>query len=285
MTVTFKPGSPIWCSGCGHFGVEAALKQSLKNLSIEPHDTMVLAGIGCSGTIQNYIGSYGYHALHGRVLPTATGVAAANPGLTVIAAGGDGDGYAIGCGHLIHTFRRNPSLLYIVMNNETYGLTKGQPSPTAVERADQEHALDAIHLGLTIPGTSFLARGYVGHMKQLVRLVDAGLTHVRQKRGFAFLEVISPCVTFNDNFPSWRAILANLDRDEAYDCTDRTAAISNYAQLVAEGQLPSGMIYRGNASTFESAIGVTAENSPANQDLSISCHIDGYRKHMDMYVM
>lgn len=285
MTITFKPGSPIWCAGCGHFGVEAALKQSLGNLAIAPHETMVLAGIGCSGTIQNYIGSYGYHALHGRVLPTATGVAAANPGLTVIAAGGDGDGYAIGCGHLVHTIRRNPSLLYIVMNNGTYGLTKGQPSPTAVGRADQEHAVDAIQLGLTIPGSTFMARGYVGQMNQLVDLVEAGLRHVRDKRGFAFLEVISPCVTFNDNYPSWREMLTNLDADEAYDCSDRTSAIIQYARLAAEGQLPSGLIYQGEATTFEEAIGVTAENSPAFQDLSVAGHIDSYTKHMDMYTM
>ena len=285
MTVTYKPGSPIWCSGCGHFGVESALKQSLNNLSIEPHEAMVLAGIGCSGTIQNYIGCYGYHALHGRVLPTATGVAAANPGLTVIAAGGDGDGYAIGCGHLVHTIRRNPSLLYIVMNNGTYGLTKGQPSPTAVDRADQEHAVDAIQLGLTIPGSSFLARGYVGHTRQLVSLVDAALTHVRDKRGFAFLEVISPCVTYNDNYPSWRELLVNLDSDESYDCGDRTAVIANYAGLTAEGRLPSGLIYQGSAHTFEDAIGVTVENSPTFQDLSVSRHIDRYRKQMDMYTI
>jgi len=285
MTVTYKPGSPIWCSGCGHFGVESALKQSLNNLSIEPNEAMVLAGIGCSGTIQNYIGCYGYHALHGRVLPTATGVAAANPALTVIAAGGDGDGYAIGCGHLIHTIRRNPSLLYIVMNNGTYGLTKGQPSPTAVDRADQEHAVDAIQLGLTIPGSSFLARGYVGHTRQLVSLVDAALTHVRDKRGFAFLEVISPCVTYNDNYPSWRELLVNLDSDESYDCGDRTAVIANYAGLTAEGRLPSGLIYQGSAHTFEDAIGVTVENSPTFQDLSVSRHIDRYRKQMDMYTI
>jgi 2-oxoglutarate ferredoxin oxidoreductase subunit beta len=285
MAVTFKPGSPIWCSGCGHFGVESALKQSLNNLSIEPHEAMVLAGIGCSGTIQNYIGCYGYHALHGRVLPTATGVAAANPGLTVIAAGGDGDGYAIGCGHLVHTIRRNPSLLYIVMNNGTYGLTKGQPSPTAVDRADQEHAVDAIQLGLTIPGSSFLARGYVGHTRQLASLVDAALTHVRDKRGFAFLEVISPCVTYNDNYPSWRELLVNLDGDDSYDCGDRTAVIANYARLTAEGRLPSGLIYLGSAHTFEDAIGVTVENSPTFQDLSVSRHIDRYRKHMDMYAI
>jgi 2-oxoglutarate ferredoxin oxidoreductase subunit beta len=285
MAVTYKPAAPIWCSGCGHFGVEAALKQSLRNLSIEPHEAIVLAGIGCSGTIQNYMGCYGYHALHGRVLPTATGVALANPGLTVIAAGGDGDGYAIGCGHLVHTFRRNPSLLYVVMNNGTYGLTKGQPSPTAVDRADQEHVVDAVHLGLTIPGSTFLARGFVGHMSELVSLFDAGLTHVREKRGFAFLEVISPCVTFNDNYPSWRELLVNLDGDESYDCGDRTAASANYARLIAAGRLPSGLIYLGSATTFEAASGITAENSPACQDLSVSSHIDRYRNHMDQYAV
>lgn len=285
MTETFTPGNIIWCSGCGHFGVESALRQSLKNLSIEPHEAIVLAGIGCSGTIQNYIGCYGYHALHGRVLPTATGVAAANPALTVIAAGGDGDGYAIGCGHLMHTFRRNPSLLYIVMNNGTYGLTKGQPSPTAVGRFDQEHQMDAVQVGLTIPGSTFLARGYVGHTQQLVGLVDAALTHVRDKRGFAFLEIISPCTTFNDNYPSWREMLVNLDADESYDRENRTTAIGNYAEQVAAGKLPSGLIYQGDASTFEQATGVSADEPAALQDLTVSKHIDEYRKQMEMYAM
>lgn len=283
MTITFTPGTPIWCSGCGHFGVESALKQALESLSVEPHNTMVLAGIGCSGTIQNYIRAYGYHALHGRVLPTAIGVAAANPALTVIAAGGDGDGYAIGCGHLVHTFRRNPSLLYIVMNNETYGLTKGQPSPTAVRRPDQEHPLDAIQLGLTMPGSSFLARGFVGNMNQLVRLLEAGLMHVREKRGFAFLEVISPCVTFCDNYPVWREVLSNLDDDVDHDPSDRTAAICSYAALAANGRVPSGLIYQGDSSTFESAIGVDTRNPAAFQDLSVARHIDGLRRLMNRY--
>jgi 2-oxoglutarate ferredoxin oxidoreductase subunit beta len=285
MTETFTPGNIIWCSGCGHFGVESALRQSLKNLSIEPHEAIVLAGIGCSGTIQNYIGCYGYHALHGRVLPTATGVAAANPGLTVIAAGGDGDGYAIGCGHLMHTFRRNPSVLYIVMNNGTYGLTKGQPSPTAVDRADQEHDMDAVQMGLTIPGSTFLARGYVGYAQQLVGLIDSALAHVRAKRGFAFLEVISPCTTFNDNYPTWRDTLVNLDSDDSYDNADRTTAIANYAKLAAAGKIPAGLIYEGSASTFEDATGVSAENAPAMQDLTVAKHLDKFREYMDAYAM
>ncbi len=285
MAETFTPGDIIWCSGCGHFGVESALKQSLSNLSIEPHETIVLAGIGCSGTIQNYIGCYGYHALHGRVLPTATGVAAGNPGLTVIAAGGDGDGYAIGCGHLMHTFRRNPSLLYIVMNNGTYGLTKGQPSPTAIDRPDQEHEMDAVQLGLTMPGSTFLARGYVGHAQQLVDLIDAGLTHVRAKQGFAFLEVISPCTTFNDNYPAWRETLVDLDADDSYDAGDRTSNIARYAELSATGKIPSGLIYQGSASTFEQATGVTADNAPALQDVTVARHLDKFNEYMDTYSM
>ena len=285
MTKTYTPGNIIWCSGCGHFGVESALKMSLKNHELAPHETMVLAGIGCSGTIQNYIGSYGYHALHGRVLPTATGVALANPALTVIAAGGDGDGYAIGCGHLMHTFRRNPSLLYIVMNNETYGLTKGQPSPTAGDRADMEHKLDAVQLGLTIPGSTFLARGYVGHAQQLVSLIDAGLQHVKDKRGFAFIEVISPCTTFNDNYPAWREMLENLDSNESYDNGNRVSAIGNYAEVIAEGRLPSGLIYQGDANTLENAAKVTAAKPMARQDLSLATHMDDYLKQMDRYAM
>ena len=285
MTTTFTPANPIWCAGCGHFGVETALQQALRNLAVEPHETMVLAGIGCSGTIQNYFEAYGYHALHGRVLPTATGVAAANPGLTVIAAGGDGDGYAIGCGHLMHAFRRNPCLMYIVMNNETYGLTKGQPSPTALERTDHEHTLDAIALGLTVPGTGFLARGFVGDAVQLVGLVEAGLRHVREKRGFAFLEVISPCVTFKDKYPAWREVLANVDNDTEWDASDRAAATGRYASLVADGHIPSGLIYEGRASTFEEATGVGAANAAAFQDLSVGRHLERYRAEIERYMI
>ena len=128
---TFTPARPIWCAGCGDFAVQGVLEKSLHKMGIPPHKLMLLAGIGCSGTIQNNLPCYGYHALHGRVLPAAIGAKLANPDMTVIAAGGDGDGYAIGAGHLVHTFKSNPSIMYIVMNNSNYGLTKGQFSATA----------------------------------------------------------------------------------------------------------------------------------------------------------
>ena len=130
-TKTFPPARPIWCAGCGDFAVQGVLEKALKGVGIPTYKFMLLAGIGCSGTIQNNVECYGYHALHGRVLPTSIGAKLANPDLTVVAAGGDGDGFAIGAGHLVHTFKSNPSITYIVMNNSNYGLTKGQASPTS----------------------------------------------------------------------------------------------------------------------------------------------------------
>ena len=243
---TYEPAVPIWCAGCGHFGVLSALQTGLRELEVPLHEVVVLAGIGCSGTIQNYVGGYGYHALHGRVLPAATGVALANPALTVIGAGGDGDGYAIGAGHLVHAFRRNVSFTYIVMNNETYGLTKGQRSPSRLTRAgdDGEGSLDAALLGLSIPGTTFVARGYSGWYEQLVRLTRAALEHARGGLGFAFLEVVSPCVTYEDTYPRWEQVLYDVDADPTYDCEDRPAAFAAATVLADTGRLPAGLIYR-----------------------------------------
>ena len=170
MTKTFEPSRPIWCAGCGDFGVLQALVSARDSLNIAAHDSLVVAGIGCSGSLQNNLSCYGYHTLHGRVLPTVTGAKLANPDLTVIGVGGDGDGYAIGGGHLLHTFKRNPSVTYIVMNNGTYGLTKGQASPTSPTgyRQNVEEDFDPIMMGLSIPGASFIARGYTGQPQQLL---------------------------------------------------------------------------------------------------------------------
>ena len=227
-----------------------ALRAAIGELEIPPHELVTLAGIGCSGTIQNYLGTYGYHALHGRVLPTATGVVLANPDLTVIAAGGDGDGYAIGAGHLVHAFRRNANLTYIVMSNETYGLTKGQRSPT--RPADPGHLdgrLDAVLMGLSISSTTFLARGYSGWSDQLSRLARQALEHARAGQGFAFLEVISPCVTYWDTYPVWDQMLVDVDADPDYDPSDRTAAFVLTSRLAAEGRLPAGLIYHAPEAT------------------------------------
>ena len=247
MPQTYPQMAPIWCAGCGHFGVLNALRTAIRELEIPSHEIVTLAGIGCSGTVQNYLGTYGYHALHGRVLPTATGVVLANPELTVIAAGGDGDGYAIGAGHLVHAFRRNANVAYVVMSNETYGLTKGQSSPTRpAEPGRIDGRLDAVQLGLSISATTFLARGYVGWPDQLSRLTRKALEHVRARQGFAFLEVISPCVTYWDTYSSCEAMLVDVDADPDYDPGDRVAAFAATSRLAAEGRLPAGLVFQAD---------------------------------------
>ncbi|MCF8473981.1 MAG: hypothetical protein K9G26_04725 [Emcibacter sp.] len=256
MTTTYRPGQPIWCSGCGHYGVQGALKYALTALNISACDTMILSGIGCSGTMQNNLGTYGYHTMHGRVLPTATGTALANPDLTVIAAGGDGDGYAIGAGHFVHALKRNPSLVYIVMNNGTYGLTKGQDSPTknGPKWAPAEEGFDAMMLGLSIASSSFLARGFSGDPKQLNSLMVKALEHARSGKGLALLEVMSPCVTYNDTYPEWDAMTRDVKTQDSYDSNDKATAFATCIRMKQSGQIPTGIIYQGEHPTLESAM-------------------------------
>jgi len=279
VTETYTPAPPIWCAGCGHFGVQAVMQGALAELGIRAHEVMVLAGIGCSGTIQNNLGTYGYHALHGRVLPTAAGVHLANPELTVIATGGDGDGYAIGMGHLVHTFRRNPSFAYVVMNNGVYGLTKGQNSPTAQEERSALE-FDAISLGLSIPGTTFVARGFARWTDQLEVLMGAAIEHARARRGFAFLEVLSPCVTYNDTYPAWEATLHDLDADPDHDATDRAAAFGALSALGAEGRMAVGLIYRNT--TMGTA---DVPTNAAAQDVTREANAEAYARLLAEYLV
>jgi 2-oxoglutarate/2-oxoacid ferredoxin oxidoreductase subunit beta len=286
MTKTFDHSNTIWCAGCGHFGVRNALVSALTRLEIPAHETMVLAGIGCSGTVQNNVPAYGYHALHGRVLPAALGVTLANPELTVIAAGGDGDGYAIGAGHLVHTFKRNPGFVYVLMNNAVYGLTKGQNSPTAqLDGTDVESAMDGIALGLSLPGTTFLARAFSGNPEQLDKLMTQALEHSRGGNGFAFLEVLSPCVTYNDTYASWSSQVVDVNKDASYDNTDRAGAFKMVYDMTAEGRIPTGLIFQGQGCTMESRFEVGGFGTPASQSAEIDAHLDDYRDLMTQYAV
>ena len=279
MTQTYDKAQPIWCAGCGHFGVKGAIQYAMNEAGVELHDTLVLAGIGCSGSVQNNIGAYGYHAMHGRVLPTAIGASLANPELTIIAAGGDGDGYAIGGGHLMHALKRNANLLYVVMNNGVYGLTKGQDSPTKEVplAAPEEGAFDAMMLGLSIPSTTFLARAITSSSDQLCELMLRGLVHAREGKGMAFVEVLSPCVTYHDTYPDWMKRIHNLDQDPDYHKEDRGQAFAAVFNLVQKDRIPIGQIYHGAHATLHSAL--VREMSP--HESMDEVHAAGARAHLD----
>jgi len=190
-----------WCPGCGDFGVLQAVQQTLAEMALPPWETMVFAGIGCSGKVFNYMACHGVHTLHGRVLPFAIGAKLANPDLEVVAVGGDGDGYGIGAGHFVHAGRRNVDMAYVVMTNEVYGLTKGQASPT-LNRGQQTKSLplpntnDAIQpLALALSsGYTWIGRAYAFDGKHLKEMIKKAVEH----KGMALLDVLQPCPTFND---------------------------------------------------------------------------------------
>ncbi len=209
---------PVWCPGCGDFAVLAAMQKALAELAIAPHDLVFVSGIGCSSRFPHFMNAYGFHAVHGRSLPVAIGLKLQMPDKTVIAVGGDGDGMAIGAGHFVHTARRNPKLAYIMMDNEIYGLTKGQASPTselglktkstpfssALKSADQP--INPLALAI-ISGATFVARAYSGKVKELVDIIKRAIQH----EGYAFVQVISPCVTFHDIYEAAKANQRSLE--------------------------------------------------------------------------
>lgn len=279
MTKTIPISTPIWCPGCGDFGVLASLKKALSDLGIKPKDTVVVGGIGCSGSIHNNLECYGIHSLHGRLLPTAIGVKLANPGLTVIAAGGDGDGYAIGAGHFVHALKRNPSIMYLVMQNGTYGLTKGQPSPTAVPgyEGNVEMPFDAVMTALSIQNTTFIARGFSANQGQLVDLLKKGLQHANALNGFAFVEVLSPCVTYNDTYKEWKEKVYNLDAEASYAPNSRISAFTRSAELLSQGRIPTGLIFSGEVNSLEKNT-LTSKEPMALQNLNLDQNIQKYEE-------
>src|ERR1700760_1560577 len=180
---------PDWCPGCGDFGVLAAVQKALVELQIPKHEAATISGIGCSSNFPGFIDTYGMHTLHGRSLPVASGMKLANHAMTVLVTGGDGDGFGIGAGHFVHTMRRNLDLTYIVMDNQIYGLTTGQTSPTSrigmktksMPFGNVDAPVNPISLALAA-GATFVARGFSGGQKQLVELLSKGVQH----KGFSF---------------------------------------------------------------------------------------------------
>ena len=250
MTVVakdFKPEvAPDWCPGCGDFGVLTGLFQACAALQIQPHNLMVVSGIGCSSNLPGFFRSYGAHTLHGRALPFATGAKLTNQGMTVVVTGGDGDGYGIGLNHFIQAMRRNIDVTYIVMNNEIYGLTTGQVSPTSetgmktktTPLGNLEGMLNPMALALAA-GCGYVARGFSGQPKQLVELYREGIKHP----GFAFIDVFSPCVTFNkhNTYQYFRENVYSLEQED-HDTGSFHAAMDK--ALEWEPRIPIGLLYR-----------------------------------------
>lgn len=241
----FKAEKPTWCPGCGDFGVLNAMQRAAVALGLEPEQVVVVSGIGCSGKMSQHFGGYGLHSLHGRSLPTAQAVKLANRDLTVFAAGGDGDGYGIGMGHFIHAIRRNVDITYIVMDNHIYGLTTGQASPTSdtgsltktSPHGTVERPIEPLQLALS-EHCGFVAQAFSGDTKHMAQIVERAMRH----RGFALVNVFSPCVTFNkvNSYEFYKEKLVHLDSDETYDCHDRMQAIT---RVSAANNLVTGVIY------------------------------------------
>ncbi len=258
--VDFKSDKqPTWCPGCGDFGTMNGMMKALAETGNDPDNTFVVAGIGCSGKIGTYMHSYALHGVHGRALPVGIGVKMANPDLEVMVAGGDGDGYSIGAGHFVHAVRRNVDMTYVVMDNRIYGLTKGQASPTSREEFETSTSPDGTNMPPVNPlalalasGATFIAQSFSSDSQRHAEIVQEAVEH----DGFGFVNVYSPCVTFNDvdTYDYFRDTLVDL-KDADHDRTDREDA----KDVILSGDKEyQGVIYQNeNSVPFEQQEGIT----------------------------
>ena len=252
---------PTWCPGCGDFGTMNGMMRALADAGHHPDETFIVAGIGCSGKIGTYMHSYALHGVHGRALPVGMGVKMARPDIEVMVAGGDGDGYSIGAGHFIHAVRRNVDMSYIVMDNRIYGLTKGQFSPTSRQDFEtstspagpQMPPVNPLALALAA-GATFIAQSFASDMQRHTELVKEAIEH----DGFGFVNVFSPCVTFNDvdTYDYWRDSLVDVQEDRDHDAADFDAAKDLILDPDEEYQ---GILYQDpNSISYNQAHGLDA---------------------------
>ncbi len=262
---------PDWCPGCGDFGVLKSLKEAILELGIEPHTVLIVSGIGCSSNLPGFIRAYGVHSIHGRALPVASGAALANHDLHVIAVGGDGDGYGIGIAHFIHAMRRNLNLTYIVMDNEVYGLTTGQASPTTLEghktkstpRGNVERPIQPLALALAT-GATYVARAFSGVPKQLSQLIAGAIRH----RGFSLIDVFSPCVTFNMlNTYAWFKERVYELAEEGHDTSDLMAAMGKALEFGS--RIPLGLLYQIERPIYDDSEPVLRQGPLVDQPLGL----------------
>lgn len=253
--------APTWCPGCGDFGIWVALRTALAGAGLEPWQVQIVYGIGCSGNMASFVHAYGFHSLHGRSLPVATGIRLANPQLPVICVAGDGDTYGIGIAHLVHAARRNLDIVMLVHNNQVYGLTKGQTSPTAPHGFRSDSTPEGVievpenPLALAISaGATFVARGFAGNAQHLASLIRAGLDH----RGFALIDVLQPCVTFNhiQTYQWFYERVAYLeDSGHRVDLREEAWKLAQAgASMTGTERIPVGLLYQERRPTYEEQV-------------------------------
>jgi len=274
----YKSGvKPTWCPGCGDFGVLNAVYNALKGKDYAPEDVVLVSGIGCSSRLPFFSSTYGFHTVHGRTMPIATGIKVANPRLKVLALGGDGDAFAIGGGHFIHAARRNLDVCYVIMDNAIYGLTKGQTSPTSMvgfvtkttPKGTPDRPVNPLQLAMA-SGATFVARAFSGKPKELADLIVQGIDH----RGFAVIDTYSPCPTFNkvNTFKFYRDQAVELPRD--HDAADVQQA---WARAASEDPVYLGVLYRAEGeASFEEHIAAAQSGDESKAPMVISDILDRY---------
>lgn len=242
-----------WCPGCGNFGIISAVRKALVALQLAPHQVLMVSGIGQAGKLPHYTRCNILNELHGRTLPAATAAKIANHELTVIAVGGDGDGYGEGGNHFLYAMHRNVDMTYIVHDNQVYGLTKGQASPTSdkgyVSKMTPMGKWEQVNpIALAIASDiSFVARAFAGDIDYLSEIIQQAVKH----KGFALIDVLQPCVSFNhvNTFRWYRERVYKVDQDGGYDPTDRESAFKK--SLEWGEHIPIGVIYKTGRPVFE----------------------------------
>lgn len=245
---TYKSSyKPIWCPGCGDYSVLSSVTKALAKVNVPPEEVVVVSGIGCSSRIPAYTNCYGFHGVHGRALAAATGLKVARPELTVLVAGGDGDGYSIGGNHFLHACRRNVDLTYIVMDNHVYGMTKGQPSPTTEPDWDSKLAPGGTGMRVFHPlvialasGANFIARAFSGDPNGTAEIIAQAIRHP----GFSFVEILSPCVTFRPEQREWK----ELARPAPVAPTNDAARAAR--RLMSDDGFNIGVLFEGDRPTY-----------------------------------
>jgi len=247
---------PTWCIGCGNYAIWNSLKKVFTVLNLYPHQILVVYGIGCSGNGANFLKTYSFHSLHGRTLPIATGAKLASHKMNVLAVSGDGDGMGIGGNHFIHTCRRNINITNILHDNRVYGLTTGQTSPTSkngyrsksTPSGVLEVPVNPIALAISA-GATYVARGFSGDPVQLQEILKRAIKH----KGFSFVDVLQPCVTFNkvDTYKYYREKIYRLEEIKGYDKSDITQA---FERSLEEDKIPTGIFYKTERQVYEEGL-------------------------------